>query len=108
MTLRHQFRRLPPIARRDEQLRELKRQVRGLERDLARVRAATPPPPPPPRYRPKVASWHAWLMQQQRVQGAVGALGVTDHPRRNLVLKLQNYEIARSYGISTPEVFGVW
>lgn len=48
-------------------------------------------------------------MEQQRVQRAVNELpGSTAHPRRNLLLKLHNYEVARSHGVSTPEVLGVW
>lgn len=30
------------------------------------------------------------------------------HPRHNLLLKLHNYEVARSHGVSTPQVLGVW
>src|SRR5690554_1713249 len=112
MPLRRQILRLPPIARRDAEIRRLKRRVEKLQLALADEKAKPPPPPPPPappRYRPKVASWHVRVMEQQRVQQAVGALpGSTDHPRRNLLLKLQNYEIARSYGVSTPQVLGVW
>lgn len=112
MPLRRQILRLPPLARRDAEIRRLKRRVEKLQLALADEKAKPPPPPPPPpppRYRPKVASWHMRVMEQQRVQRAVAALpGSTDHPRRNLLLKLQNYEIARSYGVSTPQVLGVW
>lgn len=112
MALRHQVRRLPPLARRDAEIRRLKRRVEKLQLALAEEKAKPPPPPPPPpppRFRPKVPSWHVRVMEQQRVQEAVGALpGSADHPRRNLLLKLQNYEVARSYGVSTPQVLGVW
>src|SRR5690606_40148473 len=57
MVLRPQLRRLPPLARRDAQIQELRREIRRLERRLEarqrqvdRLRAAPPPPPPyPPR-----------------------------------------------------------
>ncbi|PYF99405.1 TupA-like ATPgrasp [Georgenia satyanarayanai] len=111
MALRDQLRRLPPIARRDEQVAELRKQVRRLERRLERRLAPPPPPPPPPppRFTPKKPSWHVRVMEQQRVQRAIAAdTRHADHPRHNLFLKLHNYEVARSHGVSTPRVLGTW
>lgn len=113
MVLRPQLRRLPPLARRDAQIQELRREIRRLERRLEarqrqvdRLRAAPPPPPP---YPPRKPSWHVRVMEQQRVQRAIGTdPGYADHPRHNLFLKLHNYEVARSHGVSTPQVLGVW
>lgn len=110
--LRDMVRRLGPIAWRDARLAELQAKVndqRELIADLRTRLAAPPPPPPPPRYRPTVASWHTRVMEQQRVQRAVNELdGSAAHPRRNLFRKLHNYEVARSHGVATPRVLGVW
>ncbi|WP_454084902.1 ATP-grasp fold amidoligase family protein [Georgenia sp. Marseille-Q6866] len=103
MALRPLLRRFPPVAKRDAQIRQLRRQVDKLERRLA------VPSPPPPRYRPRVASWHARILEQQRVQSAVARdERAHAHACHNLFLKLHNYEVARSHGVSTPQVLGVW
>lgn len=111
MVLRHLVRALPPVARRDAQIRALRRQVRTLEERLAArpERVVPAPPAPPPRYRPRVASWHTRVMEQQRVQATVARDARADtHPRHHLFLKLHNYEVARSHGVCTPQVLGVW
>lgn len=95
---------------------ELKRRIDDLESQLAARQAAGSPAAVSPEsssrqpsYDPKSASWHARIMEQQRVQQAVRALrGAVGHPRRNLLLKLHNYEVARSHNVSTPQVFGIW
>ena len=108
MALRHLLQRFPPVARRDAQIRQLRRQVDRLEHRLA-VPPPPPPPPPPPRYRPRIASWHTRILEQQRVQEVVARDDrAHTHARHNLFLKLHNYEVARSHGVSTPQVLGVW
>src|SRR5690625_3678177 len=114
--LRDILRRLGPIAWRDARIEELLAKVRaqqGRIEELREQRRAAPAPRPPARpagrYRPTVPSWHARIMEQQRVQRAVNALpGSEQHPRRNLFRKLHNYELARSLGVATPQVLGVW
>lgn len=114
--LRDAMRRIPPIAWRDARIAELRERVRTqqarIDSLLAQVRA-TPPPAPRPKagrtYRPAESSWHARVMEQQRVQRAVNAVpGSERHPRRNLFDKLHNYELARSLGVATPQVLGTW
>src|SRR5690625_5237922 len=105
--LRDVLRRLGPIAWRDARIEELLTKVRaqqGRIEELREQRRAAPAPRPPARpagrYRPTVPSWHARIMEQQRVQRAVNALpGSEQHPRRNLFRKLHNYELARSLGV---------
>lgn len=107
--LRDMVRRLGPIAWRDARLAELQGEVREQRERIAELRARLAAPPPPPRYRPTVASWHARVMEQQRVQRAVNELpDSATHPRRPLFRKLHNYAVARSHGVATPRVLGVW
>lgn len=94
------------IASRDARIAELRDRVGKLDQQVEQLRAERSASPP---YRPDNPSWHIRIMEQQRVQRAVNALdGAEHHPRRNLFGKLHNYAAARSHGVATPQVLGVW
>lgn len=115
--LRDALRRIPPIAWRDARIADLRARVRSQQERIegllterqSRPTPPTPRPAPGRTYRPAESSWHARIMEQQRVQRAVNAVGgSTLHPRRNLFDKLHNYELARSLGVATPQILGTW
>src|SRR5690625_4922895 len=114
--IRAQLRRLPPIASRDERIKALRRSERQLraqverlterdrrlEQDRARLMR-------PSKYSPKHPSWHARIMEQSRVGQTLREIDTeVEFPRRRLLEKLHNYELARSYGVATPRVVGIW
>ena len=119
MGLRASMRKLPPIAWRDHRLAELREQEKalsaqlaGVTRELATVteeRDQVRRQLREGKYSPKHPSWHARIMEQARV-GRYTAPKDRDRvfPRRRLLEKLHNYELARSYGIATPRVIGSW
>ncbi|MEE6283150.1 ATP-grasp fold amidoligase family protein [Georgenia sunbinii] len=129
--LRDMLRRWRPIAWREARIAELRTTVADLRATVAELRttetelqttvtgqqrriddlraAAARAAATPPRYQPAVASWHARVKEQQRVQRAVNELDDAQvHARRHLFLKLHNYEVARGHGVATPQVLGVW
>lgn len=116
MKLRRQLRRLPSLAWRDQRIEELrhrehdlraevrrlKQALRDRERDLAAQRTSA-------KYSPAHPSWHWRVQEQARVGRRTSLLDPNlQHPRRRLLQKLHNYELARSYGIATPTVLGTW
>ncbi|MGC0250366.1 ATP-grasp fold amidoligase family protein [Pseudactinotalea sp. Z1748] len=105
------LRRLGPLAWRDARIAELESKLRERQErlDTAREEARAAGDKAASRPKATVPSWHARIMEQQRVQRAVNALnGSDDHPRRNLFRKLHNYEVARSHGVATPRVLEIW
>ncbi|USQ78587.1 hypothetical protein NF556_13205 [Ornithinimicrobium faecis] len=126
MGLRAHLRGLPAIAWRDERIAELRQSEKTLrarvakaegrlakateqlaeaeqERDLALSQAAGQ------KYSPKEPSWHTRIMEQARVGRFLSTKDTQrEFPRRHLLEKLHNYELARSYGVATPRVIGSW
>ncbi len=115
-SLRNQVRRFPPIAWRDRRIAELVRKerqlreqleqatasTRRLEKELTRLRQ-------PPKYSPTEPSWHWRIQEQARVGRGLRRIDTEgEYPRRRLLQKLHNYELARSYGVATPRVIGRW
>lgn len=115
-SLRTQLRRIPAIAWRDEriaglresagklraELRDAKERNRHLEQELGRLRRAA-------KYTPAQPSWHWRVQEQARVGRHTARLADQGaYPRRHLLQKLHNYELARSHGVATPRVIGVW
>lgn len=105
--VRQRIKRLvPPIARRDEQIRELKRQLQRTTRDsgqeseeeLTALRASLERP-----------SLQRSLDDLRR--SVVSLRGVDPdqaHPLRQLPFKLRNYRLAASHGIAVPEIYAAW
>ncbi|WP_114906141.1 ATP-grasp fold amidoligase family protein [Ornithinimicrobium murale] len=126
MGLRARVRRLPAIAWRDDRIAELRRsektlraQVSRAERRLeqATTRLATVKQEwddaqraiADRKYSPTEPSWHTRIMEQARVGRFLSTLDTQrEYPRRRLLEKLHNYELARSYGVATPRVIGSW
>lgn len=136
MGLRQQLRRLPAIAWRDDRLavlrdteKRLRGQVRDLEREVRQVRERNDDRDREiarlvtseaslrrsharqtvTKYVPTEPSWHTRIMEQARVGRLVSRLDPrTEYPRRRLLGKLHNYELARSHGVATPRVIGSW
>lgn len=126
MGLRSQLRRVPAIAWRDDRIAELRRsekelqgqlrraerrleQARGrlaeVEGDLDRAQARLNSR----KYSPKEPSWHIRIMEQARMGRFLSTLDTArEYPRRRLLEKLHNYQLARSYGVATPRVIGSW
>lgn len=126
MGLRAHLRGLPAIAWRDERIEELRQSEKSLrtrvsrvegrlekvtqrlaraeeERDLALSQVAGQ------KYSPKQPSWHTRIMEQARVGRYLSTKDTQrEFPRRRLLEKLHNYELARSYGVATPRVIGSW
>ena len=91
--LRSAFKRLPQVARRDERIDDLERQ---LEREADREERSYGLP-----------SFRRYIYAERRIADHLRRLDDTD--RGHLVThKLKSYAFARSYGIDVPEVFGVW
>ncbi|MCK0111274.1 hypothetical protein MWU75_03860 [Ornithinimicrobium sp. F0845] len=118
MGLRASVRRLPPIAWRDARLLELRDRNQALRSEVGRLEeearelreaVAQRPGQPAPKYSPKEPSWHVRIMEQARVgRFTAPADRQAEIPRRRLLEKLHNYELARSYGVATPRVIGSW
>lgn len=126
MGLRSQLRRVPPIAWRDDRIAELRRTEKELrtrlgraeerleqararlakvegQRDRAQDQLAAR------KYSPKEPSWHVRIMEQARMGRFLSTLDTArEYPRRRLLEKLHNYQLARSYGVATPRVLGSW
>lgn len=114
--IRAQLRRLPPIASRDARIKDLRRSERELRAELERLTERSQRLEQerarlmrPPKYSPKHPSWHGRVMEQARVGRLLDEIDTrAEYPRRRLLEKLHNYELARSYGVSTPRVVGIW
>ena len=112
MGLRASLRRLPPIAWREQRIAQLldreaalKEQLAAVsaERDRLKTRVRNP------KYTPLETSWHVRLKEQTRVGRHTARIDPDrEHPRFRLEEKLHNYELAASYGVLTPRVFGTW
>ncbi len=115
-SLRAQLRRIPPIAWRDESIASLREQEATLQAGLRkakernrRLQAELDQARRPPKYSPSEPSWHWRMREQARVGRHVAQLDTqAEHPRRRLLETLHNYELARSHGVATPRVLGVW
>lgn len=109
-------RRLPPLAWRDRRIAELRQserrlaaEVRELTKRLAAIEGTTVGARPDVKYSPQHPSWHWRVQEQARIGRYTSQLDPrTQHPRRRLLQKLHNYELARSHGLATPRVFGIW
>ncbi|QDO89123.1 hypothetical protein FNH13_12955 [Ornithinimicrobium ciconiae] len=126
MGLRARLRQFPPIAWRDERLTQLRQSEKSLQRQLdestqrvstlaAQLEKVTQERDQVRRqqregkYSPVHPSWHVRIMEQARVGRYTAPRDPErDMPRRRLLAKLHNYELARSYGIATPRVIGSW
>lgn len=133
MGLRARVRQLPPIAWRDERLAQLRareqslraqlgqrdQRERALEEELRRTQQQLTRTTQERdralqqlrdgKYSPTHPSWHARIMEQARVGRYTAPMDRgREVPRRRLLEKLHNYELARSHGIATPRVVGSW
>lgn len=116
MTLRQQvIGRIPPLARRDEELRRRARQIRDLrreqaqaERDLAEERARGEQLVDPSEFAAR-PSFVRDLVALRRITVQLRELDPQRrHPLRHVPFKLRNYEFAASHGIRVPTVLAVW
>lgn len=93
--LRSAFARLPQVARRDERIDDLERQME-LEADREERGYGLP-------------SFRRYIYAERRIADHLHRLDDTEDGHRHLVThKLKSYSFARSHGIDVPEVFGVW
>jgi hypothetical protein len=84
------FRRLPPVVRRDERIRELKRRIATHD-----AQKGIPPTPRP--------SYRAMVHSERR-------MSQLDRPSASVIKhgKFYVYDVARSHGIEIPQQFGRW
>jgi hypothetical protein len=89
------FRRLPPVARRDERITKLKRRVTRLEQQLGGGEQLTRP------------SFRARIHEERRLKALRLELGV---PSTSVIRhgKFSAYEFARSHGFDIPDQYGQW
>ncbi|WP_298889952.1 ATP-grasp fold amidoligase family protein [uncultured Serinicoccus sp.] len=116
MNLRREvIRRIPPLEKRDAELRRRNQRIRALEAertgleqelDAQRDHAATLVDPAELARR---SSFTQHLVTLRRVTVALRELDPERrHPLRQVPFKLRNYRLAASHGIPTPRILGVW
>lgn len=91
--LRSAFRRLPPVAWRDERIATLERTLR--KRAELEERSYGVP------------SFRRYIYTERRIAGHLRELDPTDRGQI-LTRKLTSYSFARSHGVDVPRIFGIW
>ncbi|MDX6276471.1 MAG: hypothetical protein QOJ72_599 [Nocardioidaceae bacterium] len=106
--VRRRLRALPPIARRDRQIAELKANNLRDFKQLSAARAKNAALKARARERSvKVPSFRRNVYAERRMAALMRDLNRTDRGT-SVTNKLRSYSFARSWGVDVPEIHGIW